>query len=107
MALVLQTNVASLEAQKNLSATQHSLQTNFQRLSSGFRINSAADDASGLAISESLRSQVGSFTVAERNANNAISMAQTAEGSLGQISGTLGRAKMQSGSLCQIRPCRW
>ena len=93
MALVLQTNVASLEAQKNLSNTQHALQTNFQRLSSGYRINSAADDASGLAISESLRSQVGSFTVAERNANNAISMAQTAEGSLGQISGTLGRMR--------------
>ncbi len=93
MALVLQTNVASLEAQKNLSSTQHSLQTNFQRLSSGYRINSAADDASGLAISESLRSQVGSFTVAERNANNAISMAQTAEGSLGQIASTLGRMR--------------
>lgn len=93
MGLVLQTNVASLEAQKNLASTQHSLQTNFQRLSSGYRINSAADDASGLAISESLRSQVGSFTVAERNANNAISMAQTAEGSLGQISGIMGRMR--------------
>jgi flagellin len=93
MALVLQTNVASLDAQKNLASTQHSLQTNFQRLSSGYRINSAADDASGLAISESLRSQVGSFTVAERNANNAISMAQTAEGSLGQISGIMGRMR--------------
>ena len=93
MALVLQTNVASLDAQKNLASTQHSLQTNFQRLSSGYRINSAADDASGLAISESLRSQVGSFTVAERNANNAVSMAQTAEGSLGQISGIMGRMR--------------
>jgi len=93
MALVLQTNVASLEAQKNLASTQHALQTNFQRLSSGYRINSAADDASGLAISESLRSQVGSFSVAERNANNAVSMAQTAEGSLGQISGILGRMR--------------
>jgi flagellin len=93
MGLVLQTNVASLEAQKNLASTQHSLQTNFQRLSSGYRLNSAADDASGLAISESLRSQVGSFTVAERNANNAVSMAQTAEGSLGQMSGILGRMR--------------
>jgi len=93
MALTLNTNVASLTAQKNLAMTQSNLQTNFNRLSSGFRINTAADDASGLAISESLKAQVGSFTVAERNANNGTSMAQTAEGALGQISNVLTRMR--------------
>jgi len=93
MALVLQTNVASLTAQRNLAGTQSALQTNFSRLSSGFRINTAADDASGLAISESLKAQVGSFMVAERNANNGTSMAQTAEGALGQVSSVLGRMR--------------
>jgi flagellin len=86
MALVIQTNVASLEAQRNLYKSQSALQSTFNKLSSGFRINTAKDDAAGLAISESLKSQVRTLAVNERNAGDAISMAQTAEGALGEIS---------------------
>lgn len=93
MPLVIQTNVASLQAQKNLNKTQNALASSFNRLSSGMRINSAKDDAAGLAISESMQSQIRSFTVAERNANDGISMAQTAEGALGEITGILGRMR--------------
>jgi flagellin len=93
MPLYINTNVSSLEAQRNLNATQNTQNRNFQRLSSGLRINSAADDAAGLAISESLRSQTRSYSVAERNTNNAVSMAQTAEGALGQVSNILGRMR--------------
>ncbi len=93
MALSIQTNVASLSAQKNLSQAQKTLGTSFNRLSSGLRINSAKDDAAGLAISESMRLQIRSFNVAERNANDAISMSQTAEGALGEISNVLGRMR--------------
>jgi flagellin len=93
MSIVVQTNVASLQAQKNLSINQKALAQSFNKLSSGYRINSAADDAAGLAISESMKMQIRSFGVAERNANDAISMAQTAEGSLGEVSGILGRMR--------------
>ncbi len=93
MSLVIQTNVGSLQAQKNLASTQLLLSTSFNRLSSGFRINSAKDDAAGLAISESLKSQVRSLTVAERNAGDAVSMSQTAEGALGEITGILSRLR--------------
>jgi len=93
MALYIQTNVSSLEAQKNLGFNQSALQLSFNRLSSGFRINSAKDDAAGLAISESLKSQIRSFTVAERNAGDGISMAQTAEGALGEVHNILGRMR--------------
>lgn len=93
MALFIQTNVSSMEAQKNLGYNQRALQVSFNRLSSGFRINSAKDDAAGLAISESLKSQVRSFTVAERNASDGISMAQTAEGALGEVHNILGRMR--------------
>ena len=86
MALVIQTNVSSLEAQRNLAKSQQSLQSSFNKLSSGYRINTAKDDAAGLAISESLKAQVRTLTVNERNAGDAISMAQTAEGALGEIS---------------------
>ena len=86
MALVIQTNVASLEAQRNLYKSQNALQTTFNKLSSGNRINTAKDDAAGLAISESLKSQVKSLSINERNAGDAISMAQTAEGALGELS---------------------
>ena len=85
MSLVIQTNVASLEAQRNLFKSQSALQSTFNKLSSGFRINTAKDDAAGLAISESLKSQVKTLTVNERNAGDAISMAQTAEGALGEL----------------------
>jgi len=93
MALFIQTNVSSMEAQKNLSYNQQALQVSFNRLSSGFRINSAKDDAAGLAISESLKSQIRSFTVADRNASDGISMAQTAEGALGEVHNILGRMR--------------
>jgi len=93
MPLIINTNIASLEAQKNLASSQGRLQKSFQRLSSGFRINTAADDAAGLAVSESMRAQIRSYVVAERNTNNAISMAQTAESGLGQISGILIRMR--------------
>jgi len=93
MALYINTNVASEQAQKNLGANQAKLQSSFARLSSGLRINSAKDDAAGLAISESLKSQIRSFNVAERNAGDGISMAQTAEGSLGEVHDILGRMR--------------
>ena len=93
MALVVQTNVSSLVAQKNLSKTQSALQQSFSRLSSGYRINSAADDAAGLAISTSMDFNVRSYAVAERNANDGVSMAQTAEGTLGEVTGILGRMR--------------
>jgi flagellin len=85
MSLTIPTNIASLEAQKNLARNQAALQQSFNRLSSGYRINSAADDAAGLAISESMKSQIRSYVVSERNANDAISMVQTAEGALGNV----------------------
>ncbi len=93
MALFIQTNTASMEAQKNLMTNQANLQKSFNRLSSGYRINSASDDAAGLAISEGMKSQIRSFTVAERNAADGISMSQTAEGALGEIHGILGRMR--------------
>jgi flagellin len=93
MGLYINTNVSSLEAQKNLYSNQAALQKSFNRLSSGLRINRASDDAAGLAISESLKSQIRSFTVAERNASDGISLAQTAEGSLGEIHNVLGRMR--------------
>jgi len=93
MALYIQTNVASMVSQTNLTKTQNSMQTSFSRLSSGYRINSAADDAAGLGISESMTAQIRSFGVAERNANDGISMAQTADGAAAQIGGILTRLR--------------
>lgn len=93
MALNIQTNVASLEAQRSVSRNQKALMASYNKLSSGFRVNSAADDAAGLAISESMKSQIRSFTVAERNAADGISMAQTAEGGLAEIHNVLGRMR--------------
>lgn len=93
MAMVIPTNTASLEAQRNLSKNQKALMGSFNKLSSGYRVNTAADDAAGLAISESMKSQVRSYTVAERNAGDGISMAQTAEGALGEVHDVLGRMR--------------
>jgi len=93
MSLVLQTNVSSLTAQQNLNTVSKGLAMSFNRLSSGFRINTAADDAAGLAISESFKSQIRSYSVAERNANDGVSMAQTGEGALGQVTGMLARMR--------------
>jgi flagellin len=93
MPLYINTNVASTKAQNALSRNQFSLQKSYERLSSGFRINTAADDAAGMGISESLKARIRSFTVAERNTNNGISMARTAEGGLGEISSVILRMR--------------
>lgn len=93
MPLVIPTNVPSLDAQKTLTRNSNALSKSFARLSSGFRINTAADDAAGLAVSESMKSQIRSYTVAERNANHAISMTQTAEAALGEMHDILGRMR--------------
>jgi flagellin len=82
----INTNLVSLNAQRNLSTSQASLSTSMQRLSSGLRINSAKDDAAGLAIAERMHTQVRGMNVAIRNANDGISMAQVAEGALGKVS---------------------
>jgi len=82
---VINTNIMSLNAQRNLSATQSALATSVQRLSTGLRVNSAKDDAAGLAIAERMNTQVRGMNVAIRNANDAISLSQTAEGSLSKI----------------------
>jgi len=91
MTLDINTNISSLMAQKNLSAAQSMLSQSFNRLSSGNRINSSADDAAGLAISANMQSAIRSYTVAGRNANDGISMAQTGDGALGQVTDILGR----------------
>lgn len=93
MSLFIQSNIASLSAQNNLGRAQGTLQGTFARLSSGYRINSAADDAAGLGISQSMSAQVRSFSVAERNANDAISMAQVADGVADQLHNQLQRMR--------------
>ncbi|KAB0577379.1 flagellin FliC [Ideonella dechloratans] len=93
MGQTINTNVISLNAQRNLSASQSSLATSMQRLSSGLRINSAKDDAAGLAIAERMNAQVKGMNVAIRNANDGISMAQTAEGALAQVGDSLQRMR--------------
>ena len=93
MASTINTNVASLNAQRNLSASQSSLSTSMQRLSSGLRVNSAKDDAAGLAIAERMNAQVRGMNVAIRNANDGISLAQTAEGALSKVGDSLQRMR--------------
>ncbi|HEX5657233.1 MAG TPA: flagellin [Polyangiales bacterium] len=93
MALSILTNTASLDAQRNLSKTGKALQSNFAKLSSGQRINSAGDDAAGLAISERMKSQIRSMSQAERNANDGMSLLQTAEGAMNENSGILTRMR--------------
>ena len=93
MAQTINTNVQSLNAQRNLNASQASLSTSMQRLSSGLRINSAKDDAAGLAIAERMNAQVRGMNVAIRNANDGISLAQTAEGALSKVGDALQRMR--------------
>ena len=93
MGLRVNTNVASINAQRNLSSVTGQLSGNFRRLSTGLRISTAADDAAGLAISERLRSQVRSLNQAGRNANDGISLVQTAEGALNEVSTILTRLR--------------
>ncbi|MCR6493442.1 flagellin [Cellulomonas sp. P24] len=93
MGLSVQTNLAALNAANNLTNTQNQLTSSLQKLSSGFRINTAADDAAGLAISEGMRSQMGGITVGIRNAQDGISVVQTAEGALNETTSILQRMR--------------
>jgi len=93
MSSIINTNIASLNAQRNTSKSQMSLQVSMQRLSSGLRVNSAKDDAAGLAIATRMDAQVRGMTVAERNANDGISLSQTADGALGSVSDSLQRMR--------------
>ncbi|MDU0355728.1 flagellin [Paraglaciecola aquimarina] len=93
MGLYVNTNVSSLNAQRQLFGSGQALNTSFERLSSGFRINRAADDAAGLQISDRLTTQVQGLNQAVRNANDAISLTQTAEGALGEVTNALQRIR--------------
>ena len=93
MSLFVNTNVSSINAQRQLFDVNDRLNTSFERLSSGFRINSAADDAAGLQISDRLTSQVQGLNQAVRNANDAISLSQTAEGALSEVTTSLQRIR--------------
>ncbi len=93
MALTVNTNISSLNAQRNLSMSSKNLSVAFERLSSGLRINSAKDDAAGLAITQGMTAQIQALSVTERNANNGISVIQTAEGSLNEVSNNLLRIR--------------
>src|SRR4051794_40127069 len=93
MALVINTNVMSLNAQRNLSTSGNQLATSLQRLSSGLRINSAKDDAAGLAISDRMTTQISGLNQAGRNANDGISLSQTTEGALQELTNNLQRIR--------------
>ena len=93
MPMTINTNVASLNAQRNSTTSQASLNTSLQRLSSGLRINSAKDDAAGLAIADRMNAQIRGINVAIRNANDGISLAQTAEGALATVTDVLQRMR--------------
>ncbi len=93
MGLRVNTNIASLTAQRHMTVVTRRLGENYARLASGLRIATAADDAAGLAISERMRSQIRSYAVAGRNAQDGISLVQTAEGALGEVSNILGRMR--------------
>ncbi|KTF16134.1 flagellin [Pseudoalteromonas sp. H105] len=96
MALYVNTNVSALNAQRQLNNSGNALDTSFQRLSSGFRINSAADDAAGLQISDRLTSQINGLNQGNRNANDGISLAQTAEGALDEVTSMFQRIRTLS-----------
>jgi flagellin len=93
MSMTIRNNIASLDAQRNLQNTGTALNTSLQRLSSGYRLNSAQDDAAGFGIDINLQSQIRSFNQASRNANDGISFIQTAQGSLGQVANILTRMR--------------
>src|ERR671933_1950179 len=93
MSLRIQTNVEAFNAHRNLVATGNSAASSMEKLSSGYRINRAADDAAGLAISEKLRAQIGGLAQAQRNAQDAVSLVQTGEGALGEVHAMLQRVR--------------
>src|SRR5574340_604105 len=93
MPAFINTNIASLNSQRNLTGSQSALQVSLQRLSSGLRINSAKDDAAGLAISERFTTQIRGLNQAVRNSNDGISLAQTGEGALAEVTSNLQRIR--------------
>src|SRR3954466_9297788 len=93
MGLRINQNIAAQNAYRNLSVTDSQMSKSLEKLSSGFRINRAADDAAGLSISEGLRSQIGGMKVAVRNTQDGVSVAQTAEGSLNEVTSILQRMR--------------
>src|SRR3954447_9830506 len=93
MALRIQTNIEAMDSHRNLLATSTKLSQSMERLSSGYRINKASDDAAGLAISEKLQTQVGGLAQAQRNAQDAVSLVQTAEGSMNEVQSMLQRVR--------------
>jgi flagellin len=93
MPMVINTNIASINSQRRLNETNNNLSTSMERLSSGLRVNSAKDDAAGLAISNRMTSQIRGMTVATRNASDGISLAQTAESAMGELTNTLQRMR--------------
>src|ERR1700712_3164863 len=93
MVMSVNTNIAAMNAYRNLSQTNNAMSKSLERLSSGFRINRAADDAAGLAISEGLRSQIGGLTQAVRNTQDGTSVVQTAEGALSASTSILHRLR--------------
>ncbi|NDE15688.1 flagellin FliC, partial [bacterium] len=93
MGLRIRTNVSSLTAQRFLSDSNNALQSSMEKLSSGYRINKSADDAAGLAISESLRGKIRGLNVAQRNANDAVSLVQVAEGGMNEMTNILVRLR--------------
>ena len=93
MPQTINTNIIALNAQRNLAGSQSSLASSMQRLSSGLRVNSAKDDAAGMAIAERMTAQIRGMNVAARNANDGISLAQTAEGALGRVSDSMQRMR--------------
>src|SRR2546421_12248457 len=93
MSLRIQTNVEAFNAHRNLQGTESKLATAMERLSSGYRINRAADDAAGLAISEKMRSQIGGLDQAQRNAQDGVSLVQTGEGALNEVHSMLQRIR--------------
>src|SRR3954451_20753786 len=93
MGLRIQNNIEAFNAQRNLTTTANAAAKSMERLSSGYRLNRAADDAAGLAISERLRGQIGGLDQAQRNAQDAVSLVQTAEGSLTEVHSMLQRVR--------------
>ncbi|RMG97066.1 MAG: flagellin FliC, partial [Deltaproteobacteria bacterium] len=91
--LTVNTNIAALEAQSHFNRANFALSENYSKLSSGLRVRSAADDAAGLAISESFKAKIRSLDQARRNANDGVSLVQTADGALKEISSMLGRMR--------------
>src|SRR5215475_340419 len=93
MSLRIQTNIEAFDAHRNLVNTENNLSASMEKLSSGFRINRAADDAAGLAISEKLQAQIGGLDQAQRNAQDAVSLVQTAEGAMAEVHSMLDRVR--------------